>query len=37
MKSLPYYKAAWADITRAKFSTACQQFILVDLTELILN
>ena len=37
MKNLPLYKAAWADITYAKFSTSRAEFILVDITELILN
>ena len=37
MKSPPQYEAAWADITCAKFSIACAELILIDLTELILN
>ena len=37
MKSPPYYKAAWADIAHAKFSIARAEFILIDITELILN
>ena len=37
MKSPPSYKAAWADIARAKFSITCPEFILIDITELILN
>ena len=30
-------KAAWADIAHKKFSIACPEFILIDITELILN
>ena len=37
MKSPPQYKATWADIARAKFLTARAEFILNDITELILN
>ena len=37
MKSPPQYKAAWAHIACAKFLTACAEFILIDITELILN
>ena len=37
MKSLPKYTAAWADIARRKFSIACAEFILTDITESILN
>ena len=37
MKSLPQYKAAWADIVHAKFSKPHPEFILIDMTELILN
>ena len=29
--------AAWADITLARFSVAHPEFILIDITELILN
>ena len=31
------YKAAWTDIARTKFSIACAEFILTDITELTLN
>ena len=31
------YKAAWADIARAKFSVARPEFICYIITELILN
>ena len=37
MKSPPLYKAAWADIGHMKFSVAGPEFILTDITELILN
>ena len=37
MKSLPQYKAAWADITHTKSSVARSELILIDITELILN
>ena len=37
MKSPPQHKAAWADIARVKFLTARAEFILIDITELILN
>ena len=37
MKGPPQYKTAWANITCAKFSIACAEFILIDITELILN
>ena len=37
MKSLPQYKVAWADIAHSKFSIARPEFILIDITELILN
>ena len=37
MKSPPYYKAAWADIARVKFSIARAEFSLIDIIELILN
>ena len=37
MKSLPQYKAAWADITHTKFSIAYGEFILIDIRKLILN
>ena len=37
MKSPHSYKAAWADIARPKFSIARPEFILIDITELILN
>ena len=33
MKSPPYSKAAWADITHAKFEKAHPEFMLIDLTE----
>ena len=37
MKSPSEYKAVWADIAHAKFSVASLEFILIDITELILN
>ena len=37
MKSPPLYKAAWTHFARAKFSIAHAEFILIDITELILN
>ena len=36
-KAHPKYKAVWADIACTKFSKACPEFILIDITELILN
>ena len=37
MKSLPKYKAVWADIACTKFSVARPEFVLIDITELVLN
>ena len=37
MKSPPKDKAAWADIARAKLKIARPEFMLIDLTELILS
>ena len=37
MKSPSWSKAVWADIAHAKFWIACPEFILIDLTEFILN
>ena len=37
MKSLPEYKAVWGDIAHPEFSIAHPEFILIDITELILN
>ena len=37
MKSPPKYKVVWADIDHAKFSRVHLEFILIDITELILN
>ena len=34
LTNINIYKAAWADIARAKFSVACPEFILIDITEL---